>query len=276
MLINKLMGAGGASIPSTPYTIETPRFLRTFDTGTYSTTGITFQPDGLTMYLASKVSGDPGIFEYNLSTAWDISTAVASGRNLVILEEITDVGGIQFLNSGSSLWGIAIEEQEFFSYEVPTAWNLASSDQEDDLDMGDSVGDGPNGLHIVEDAPANLYVTTSIYNTRIKHFRMTQLTPDPDRVNVISEFDPRSQDNTPKGITMNPTQTKMFLAGAQNDKVYQYSLSTAGDLSTVVYDNISLDLTSNGESFPNDICFGDNGNYLYVTGFNYSITQYAL
>jgi hypothetical protein len=53
-------------------------------------------------------------------------------------------------------------------------------------------------------------------------------------------FSVASQDSTAEGIFLNSDGTKMYILGAASNKVFQYSLSTAWDLSTASYDSVSL------------------------------------
>jgi hypothetical protein len=47
------------------------------------------------------------------------------------------------------------------------------------------------------------------------------------------------QDSGPENITFNNDGTKMYMVGGTNDAIYQYTLSTAWDITTASYDNAS-------------------------------------
>ena len=53
-----------------------------------------------------------------------------------------------------------------------------------------------------------------------------------------------SQDTAPKNVAFKSDGTKMYLQGQSTDDVFQYSLSTAWDISTASYDSVNLDLSS--------------------------------
>jgi hypothetical protein len=72
-----------------------------------------------------------------------------------------------------------------------------------------------------------------------------------------------SQDSDPWGMWMNPIETKLFLLGHATKKVYEYDLSTAGDISTGTYNNVSLSLTSEAIT-PAGMCFSPDGYNLYM------------
>ena len=53
-------------------------------------------------------------------------------------------------------------------------------------------------------------------------------------------FSVRSQERDPRGLSFNVDFTKMYVVGHQNDKIHQYSLSTAEDVTSASYDNKSF------------------------------------
>ena len=62
-------------------------------------------------------------------------------------------------------------------------------------------------------------------------------------------------------------EPKCILLGVQNDRVLQYSLGTAWDITTASYDRKSLPLTY-GQNFDNPygLAFKDDGTKLYIVG----------
>ena len=56
----------------------------------------------------------------------------------------------------------------------------------------------------------------------------------------VDSFSVSSQDNQVYGVAFNTNGTKMFVVGAQNDSVYEYTLSTGFDVSTASYDSSFL------------------------------------
>ena len=69
-------------------------------------------------------------------------------------------------------------------------------------------------------------------------------------------FSVSGQETNPYGINMNNDGTKMYIIGASSDKVNQYSLSTAYDLSTASYDSVSFSVA---DTNPKDVAFSNDG-----------------
>jgi len=76
-------------------------------------------------------------------------------------------------------------------------------------------------------------------------------------------FDLSSQDGNPYSLTFNNDGSKMYMAGLSSGSIYQYSLSTAFDLSSVVFDNVSFSISSEGPA-PQSILFNEQGSKLFV------------
>ena len=68
-----------------------------------------------------------------------------------------------------------------------------------------------------------------------------------------------------RGLTFNNDGTKMFTVGQQYDKVYEYDLSTAFDITTLSYSDDSYSISSQ-ESYPTEIRFNHDGTKMYISG----------
>ena len=89
-------------------------------------------------------------------------------------------------------------------------------------------------------------------------------------------FSVSSQDSGHQSTTFKPDGTKMYMIGNTNDSVYQYTLSTAWDLSTASYDSVSFSVSSQDTS-PVDSVFNADGTKMYVLGLaNDTVYQYTL
>ena len=85
-----------------------------------------------------------------------------------------------------------------------------------------------------------------------------------------------TQDSTITGMCFNDDGTKMYVCGESSDKVYQYSLSSAYDLSTASYDSVSLDVSSQ-QGAPRSVVFNNDGSALYIVGTSAAaVHQYTL
>jgi len=89
-------------------------------------------------------------------------------------------------------------------------------------------------------------------------------------------FSVTGQDGAPHGFFFKPDGSKMYIAGNNSNKVYQYSLSTPWDISTASYDNVSFDV-SGQEDLPTSVFFKSDGTKMYITGLTTNkVYQYSL
>lgn len=91
-------------------------------------------------------------------------------------------------------------------------------------------------------------------------------------------FSVASQENQPRGLALSTDLSKMFVVGQSNDTVYQYSLSTPGDITTASYDSVSFSVAAQ-DTFPEAVLFSSDGTKMYIVGtatdtiYQYSLTN---
>lgn len=86
-----------------------------------------------------------------------------------------------------------------------------------------------------------------------------------------------SQDDGCLGIDLSRDGTRMYMIGTQNDKIYQYSLSTAWDISTATFYNKEISWAGKGVSTPAGVKISSKGDKVYLAGSSPDTTfEYAL
>ena len=89
-------------------------------------------------------------------------------------------------------------------------------------------------------------------------------------------FSVNSQAPSPREVQFNNAGTKMYVIDNSNDSAFQYSLSTAFDLSTASYDSVSFSVASQATA-PQGFNFNNDGTKMYVVGEdNDTVYQYSL
>lgn len=144
-----------------------------------------------------------------------------------------------------------------------------------------------------ESNPTGLYVAPNLqdvfvigYNSdKIHHyFLQTPFIPIRDvsgalnRVTFVrsSNISVASQESTPRGFTFKPDGTKVYVTGQVSDTIYQYSLSTPWNVSTMSYDNISFSVAAQ-EANPQGIVFKPDGTKMYIIGVTGDdVNEYSL
>ncbi|GAI49292.1 unnamed protein product, partial [marine sediment metagenome] len=90
---------------------------------------IRFKPDGLIMYLINPT--DETIYQYTLSTAWDITTAIYSGKCLDVGKQDGTPQDISFNLDGSLMYMLGDSNDTVFQYnlvrKIHTPWDISSA-----------------------------------------------------------------------------------------------------------------------------------------------------
>jgi DNA-binding beta-propeller fold protein YncE len=133
----------------------------------------------------------------------------------------------------------------------------------------------PTGLHFKDDG-------TKIYINGQNSDRVSTITlATPWDVSTailphIKSFSVASQEISPSGLFFKDDGTKVYIIGTTNDRIYQYSLGTAWDITTASYENKSF-LVQTQEATPGGLFFKDDGTKVYIVGsVNDTIYQYTL
>ena len=87
----------------------------------------------------------------------------------------------------------------------------------------------------------------------------------------VTTFSVNAQENAPRGLYIKDDGLSFWVTGSNSDRVFEYSMSTAWDLSTASYTNISLTVGSGGlniQNAPQDLHFKPDGTKLYIIGSN--------
>jgi DNA-binding beta-propeller fold protein YncE len=85
--------------------------------------GLFFHPDGIKMYVTGS-SGDD-VNEYDLTSAWNVSTAVYL-QNFSVAAQETAPKDVQFGNNGTKMY-IVGNADTIFEYDVLTAWDVSTA-----------------------------------------------------------------------------------------------------------------------------------------------------
>lgn len=182
-------------------------------------TGLRFKDDGTSAYV---VGGNDAVYQYNLSTAWDVSTGSYASKSLSVTSQETNVTQLFFKDDGTKVYVIGATNDAVYQYALSTAWDIS----------------------------------TGSYESK--------------------SFSVSSQSGAPQSFYISPNGDKMWvMQGFSGATVYQYSLSTAWDISTASYDSVSFSVSSQ-DAGPNGIEFKTDGQKMYITGgFNNTIYQYS-
>ena len=232
-----------------------------------SPVGLTFSPSGRRMYMIG--STNDRIFQYNLTTAFDVSTAVYSSKNLSIANTSTTGPGdtsptdVKFHPEGHTMYIVGSARDTIWQYSLSTAWNITTATYASKSKSVSAQDTAPQSIEFGDNG-TKMYMLGST-NDRI--FQYTLTTPwDISTATYASKFlSVASQESTPLGMAFSNDGKKVLVVGSINDDVFQYTLSTAWDISTASYDSIGKDVSVQ-ESTPHAIALSLDQTKMFILG----------
>jgi sugar lactone lactonase YvrE len=229
--------------------------------------GITFSPSGTRMYVVG--TNTDRVYQYKLSTAFDVSTATYMSKNISVANTSTagpgdtDPRDVQFHPEGHTMYIVGIDRDTVYQYSLSRAWDVSTAtyaSKNKDISAQDT---NPQSLAFSDDG-SKMYILGST-NDRI--FQYTLSTPwDVSTATYASKFlSVAAQENSPLAMVFSVDGKKVLVIGSTNDTVYQYTLSTAWDVSTATYDNKSLNIGAQ-ESTPHGIALSIDQKKMFIVG----------
>jgi hypothetical protein len=223
-----------------------------------------FSSDGTKMYVGG-FSGDL-ILQYNLTTAFDVSTAsYVSGNNLDVSSETGYPTAIKFKSDGTKLYVVnstVIDggTETIFQYGLSTAWDLSTASYDSvSVDLR-TYATRANGIDFKPDG-TKMFIVGAV-DDAVDEFSLSTAW-DLSTLTHQNVFSVSSQEALPTGIAFNDDGTKMFISGYVGQAIFKYNLTTAYDVSTASYSNESLDVSSQTSQARN-IVFNNDGTKLFL------------
>jgi hypothetical protein len=221
-------------------------------------TSAAFSADGTKMFVIGE-SGDD-VNEYTLSTAWDVSTASYS-QNFSVSSQDTEPQGLNFNNDGTKMFFVGDVNNKIYEYALSTAWDVSTASFTADFTVTTPITK-PFDLAFNNDG-TKVFILDEQTKTIYEY---TMSTPfDVTTMSLVDGFSVSSQDSNSSGFDFNSDGTKLFMVGYNTDRVYQYSLSTAFDISTASYSSINFSVNTQ-DTDPRAIRFSSDGTKMYIVG----------
>jgi sugar lactone lactonase YvrE len=226
-----------------------------------------FKPDGTKMYIIGTTGDD--VNEYNLSTAWDVSTASYVQVFSVGSQETTP-SEVFFKPDGTKMYIIGLTGDDVNEYNLSTAWDVSTASYVQNFSVS-AQETSPESLHFKPDG-TKMYVC-GVGNDTVNEYNLSTAW-DVSTASYVQNFSVTTEEIAPTGLFFKPDGTKMFVCGSSGDDINEYSLSTAWDVSTASYTRVSSTLA---ESALHSMFFKPDGTTVYIVGTtNDRVYQYSL
>lgn len=218
--------------------------------------GAFFKPDGLKMYVIGSAGVD--VNEYNLSTPWEISTANYV-QNFSVSAQDTTPRGVFFKSDGTKMYFAGQSGDKVYEYNLSTPWNISTAIYFQNFSIASQQGTC-TGLYFSPDG-VKMYITGT---TGVGVYEYTLSSAwDVSTASYVQRLDTTSQETIPTGIFFKPTGLKLYICGSQGQDVNEYNLLVAWDISTASYVqnfNVAAQTTT-----PYGLFFQPNGMLMFLT-----------
>jgi len=231
---------------------------------------IVFKTDGTKFYVVGF--NNDSVFEYNLSTAWNLATATYS-QSFSVSSEETQPSGLFFKSDGTKFYVVGFASDTIYQYSLSTAWDVSTASY-DSVSKSVSTEEGQTtSLFFKDDGTKVFIIGLSI--DKIHEYSLSTAW-DISSASLTTDFSVASQEGQAHALYFNEDGTRVFIVGGFGQTVYQYSLSSAWDISTASYDSISFSVSSQAAG-PFGLAFKSDGAKMYVMDSTTdSIYQYSV
>lgn len=219
--------------------------------------GLTFDTDGTKMYTAGITNDN--VYEYDLTSPWDITTATYNQSFSVAAQDGTPTD-IAFKTDGTKMFVSGAGNDDIYEYTLSTAWDISTATYVQSFDVS-SEETVVLGLYFKPDG-TKFYITGSSSDS-VHEYDLSSAW-DISTASFNQSYSVVGQDGAPQDVYFRPNGVRMYVVGDVNDTIYQYNLSTPWDISTAtVDDTLNINAQTNQ---PRDIAFNDTGTVMVILG----------
>lgn len=236
----------------TAYDVSTASFTDSFGVGSEDSLSLAlaFNDTGSKMYTAGQSNAD--VYEYNLSTNYDVSTASYS-QSLDVSSQDASPRGIEWNNDGTKMYIVGSSSDTIYEYSLGTAYDVSTASTNGSLDVssntlnisgGDFNNDGTK-FYIASDSDPeeiDVYSLSTAYDISTGSF---------DQAKDVS-----AQAGVPTDATWNGDGSSLLLTDDSSPaSIHQYNVATEPTVTTDGATNVQEDqaqlngsLTDTGEA----------------------------
>jgi sugar lactone lactonase YvrE len=210
------------------------------------------------MYIAVDDNGED-VKEYDLSSAWDVSTASYVQR-FILSSQIIYPFGLFFKPDGTKMYVSDPSSQDINEYSLSSAWNISTASYTQSFSVSGNISFN-TGLFFKPDG-TKMYVVDYIIGD-VNEYSLSSAW-DIATASYTQNFSISGQETLATGLFFDSSGSKMFITGQSGDDVNEYSLSSAWNISTASYiRNFSV---ASQASSPTGISFKPDGTKMYIVG----------
>jgi len=219
---------------------------------------ILFNPSGTKMYILGSTNDT--VFEYDLTTAFDITTASYQRSKSVTTEDVNPQG-MAFNSDGTKMYITGNINDSIFQYSLSTAYDVSTASYDSVSFSVTSQDTAPTGLAFNTDG-TKMFVCGDAGDDVNEYALSTGF--DISTASYTQNFSVASQETNPRHVSFKPDGTRMYIVGSGSDEVNEYELTTAFDLSTASF--LRAFAMNTEDTAANGITFNADGTKMFMVG----------
>lgn len=261
---------GSVDLSNTSYT------SKSFNAGSQDTApqDVKLSTDGTKMYTVGTTNRT--IYQYTLSTAYDLSTASYASKSFSVNSQDTFPTSSFFSTDGTKMYVMGGTNRTVYQYTLSTAWDVSTASYASKSFSVNSQDTFPTSLFLTPDG-TKMYVAG---NTNRTIYQYTLSTPwDVSTASYASKsytFGSNPSNNL-YGVSFASTGLTMIVSSYSTPSfLYQYTLSTAWDVTTASYASKSFNTSSQSNNAFGFALSSNNSVLFLIAGNTDTVYQYNI
>lgn len=233
---------------------------------------IAFNNDGTKMLISGSKSSPATaqVFEYTLPTPYSLNT-VDFIQSKAALHTINNLRGLTFSPDGLLMFVVDGPPGFIYTYNLATPFSLTTVGFVHHNSISDQDR-APTGIAFSPDG-TKMFMSGTL-NDRIYEYTLSSPFVVSSRT-FIQSFLSLDQDILTFDVTFSSDGLKMFMTGAGNRRIYEYTLASPFSLTTVAF--VQSALVDGQDTSPQGMAFNDDGTKMFmVGGRNNRVYEYTL
>ena len=215
-----------------------------------------FKPDGTIMYVSDNNTS--AIYQYTLSTAYDLSTASYASKSLSVSSQGLYVRGMAINDDGTKFYAYSDNSSTIYQYNATTAYDISTASYASKSFNPSSDAPAPTGGISFNSDGTELFVGGASADAIYKFDLSTAYDISTASYSGVS-FTVGNSILTPHCVRFGNSGAKMFVIDSTNDTIYQYSSASAA---SITYDTA---IKFAGGTAPDSPAVGDTDVLTFTT-----------
>ena len=243
-------------------------------------TGIRWNTDGTKLFIVSGAENYCGVYAYDLSTAYDLTTASYNNEEFDLDSNIVLAYGLDFKPDGTRMFVANRWNSKIHQYTLTTPFDVSTAGSHVEFSTS-SQESAPRGIAFnstgtqffitgIQNQEFNVYSVSTPYDISTASYGGTS--DDYYRTNTSAN----NYHSAPSGATFSKDFTKFFVACTDNDGIFEYSCSKQDwdsgykifhpDPDSTDYFGVSVSISGDGKTVSVGCSRDDTGNSSDDTG----------